>query len=363
MEYNKKERYEFIDLLKAIAVFLVVMGHNSNLRTDFLESGSLFTYFNYFTRIFLCVCVPTFFFVNGALLLNKSFNLKKHINRIISIIIITVFWAIITLLVLMPIKGEYMSLIEFAKSLWNWRIDWINYLWFMQALVTIYIFFPLIKVAYDKEINCLYFFLAIAFIMSFGNVLLSNCANIIEFIIGKNYIEGNFNFFNKFNVFDSIYGYAFVYFILGGLFLKNKDKFYEDKWKKIAIGVIGVSLALLTAYGILMSKSNGAMYNIIWVGFEMIPTLGMVIAMYILSLRYKGKSKLSKFISLVSQNSFGIYLTHWTWSFFFIKYMKRLPYSDNILAAIIYAMFLLLISLLTVLLIKKVPLIKKLIFA
>jgi surface polysaccharide O-acyltransferase-like enzyme len=363
MEHNRKERYEFIDLLKAVAIFLVVMGHNSNLKTNFLESGSLFTYFNYFTRTFLCVCVPTFFFVNGALLLNNNFNLKKHINKIISIIIITVLWGIITLIVLMPIKGEYMSFIEFAKSLWYWKTDWINFLWFMQALVIIYIFFPLIKVAYEKEINCLYFFLITAFIMSFGNVFLSNCANVIEFIIGKNYIEGNFNFFNNYNAFNYIYGYAIVYFILGGIFLKHKDKFYEKKWEKIAVGVIAVSIVLLTLYGILMTKSNGAMYDIIWNGFEMIPTLCMVIAMFILSLRYKGKNKFSKFISLVSKNSFGIYLTHWTWSFLFIKYMKQIPNSDNILAALIYAIFILLLSLLTVLLLKKIPLVKKLIFA
>jgi surface polysaccharide O-acyltransferase-like enzyme len=301
--------------------------------------------------------------VNGALLLNKSFNLKKHIYKTISIAILTVLWGIITLLVLMPIKGEYMSIIEFAKSLWDWRMDWINYLWFMQALVIIYIFFPLIKVVYDKDIKCLYFFLITAFIMSFGNVFLSNCANIIEYIIGKNYLEGNLNFFNKFNAFDYIYGYAIVYFILGGLFLKYKDKFYEKKWEKIAVGVTAVSILVLALYGILMTKSNGTMYDIIWDGFAMIPTLCLVITMYIFSLRYKGKNKLSNFITLVSKNSFGIYLTHWTWSFLFIKYMKRIPNSDNILAALIYAVVILLVSLLTVLLLKKIPLVKKLIFA
>jgi surface polysaccharide O-acyltransferase-like enzyme len=363
MEQGAKERYEFIDLLKAIAIFLVVMGHNSNLKTNFLEEESLFTYFNYLTRTLLCVCVPTFFFVNGALLFNKDFNLKKHIRKIISIIILTVIWGAITLLVLMPIKGEYMSFIEFAKSLWYWKIDWINYLWFMQALVIIYIFFPLMKIAYEKEINILYFFLAAAFIMSFGNVFLSNCANIFEFVIGKNYIESNFNFFNNFNAFSYIYGYAIVYFILGGLFLKHKDKFYEKKWEGIAYATIAISIILLTLYGVLMTKCNGEMYDIIWNGFEMIPTLCMVIAIYVLSLRYKGKNKFSKLITLISKNSFGIYFVHWSWSFLLIKFIKEIPYSDNFIAALLYALFTLLLSLLTVLLLKKIPIAKKLFFA
>lgn len=355
-----EERYEFIDLLKAIAIFFVVIYHYNNLTINLFETQNTFSYFNYFFKSIFSTCVPIFFFVNGALLLNRDFNLKKHISKLITIILLTVVWGIITLLILMPIKNEYMSLFEFAKSLVMWKAQWINHLWFLQALIVIYIFFPLIKKTYDNECNNLYFFLVIAFLMTFGNVFLSNCANVLEFIIGKNYLSGNINFFDEFNAFRGIYGYSIVYFILGGLFLKYKEKFYEKKWVTIATSTIIISMVLLTLYGVLMSKSNGEIYDIVWYGYDTIPTLCMVIALSILALKYKGNHKILNLINIAGKNSLGIYFIHVIWGSLFIKYFKKLSYSHNIITNLLFALFILLISLLSVLLLKKIPVVKKL---
>ncbi|WBW98612.1 acyltransferase [Oceanirhabdus sp. W0125-5] len=360
MEECIKKRYEFIDLLKAIAIFFVVIYHYNNLSINFLETQKQVSYLNYFFKSIFSTCVPIFFFLNGALLLNKNFNLKKHIYKLITIIFITVIWGIITLLILMPIKNEYMSLFEFVKSLVTWKPHWINHLWFLQALVVIYIFFPLIKKTYDSEVNNLYFFLIIAFIMTFGNVFLSNCANVLEFIIGKNYLRGNINFFDEFNAFRGIYGYSIVYFILGGLFFKYKEKFHEKKWVIRSISTIVISMVILTLYGVLMSKSNGEIYDIVWYGYDTIPTLFMVIALYILALKYKGNHKVFKLINITGKNSLGIYFMHMFWGSLFIKYFERFPYSHNIITNLLFALFVLLISLLSVLLLKKIPVVKKL---
>lgn len=360
MEEHIKERYEYIDLLKAIAIFFVVMYHFNNLTINFLENQNTISYCNYFFEAILSTCVPIFFFVNGALLLNKDFYLKKHILKLITIILLTIIWGIITLLILMPIKDQYMSLFEFGKSLALWKAQWINHLWFLKAVVVIYIFFPLIKKTYDSESNSLYFFLVVAFIMTFGNVLLSNCVNILEYIIGKNYLKANANFFGEFNAFKGIYGYSIVYFILGGLFFKYKGKFYDRKWRIISIFAIGVSMVLLTLYSVLMSRSNGEIYDIVWYGYDSIPTLCMVMSLFILSLKYKINHKLLNIISITGRNSLGIYFIHVIWGNLFLKYFKRLPYSGNIATNLLFGLLVLLISLLTVLLLKKVPIVKKL---
>lgn len=355
-----KERYEFIDLLKVIAIFFVVIYHFNNLTINLLQTENTFSYFNYFFESIFSTCVPIFFFVNGALLLNRDFSLKKHISKLVTIVILTEVWGIITLLILMPIKNEYMSLFEFVKSLATWRVPWINHLWYLQALVVIYIFFPLIKKTYDSERNNLYFFLVIALLMTFGNVFLFNCANILEFIIGKNYLRENINFFDEFNAFRGIYGYSIVYFILGGLFFKYKEKFYEKKWVMIAISTIVISMLFLTLYGVLMSKSNGEIYDIVWNGYDTIPTLCMVIALFILSLKYKANHKILKVINIVGENSLGIYFVHRIWGSLFLKYFEKLTYSHNILTNLMFTVFILSISLLTVIILKKIPIVKKL---
>lgn len=360
MRQHIKERYEFIDLLKAIAIFFVIIYHFNNLTVSFFETQNTLSYLNYFFESIFSTCVPIFFFVNGALLLNKDFNLKKHISKLITIVILTVAWGIITLLILMSIKNEYMSLVEFAKSLVTWKQQWIDHLWFLQAMVVIYIFFPLIKKTYDNECDSLYFFLVMTFLMTFGNVFLSNCANVLEFIIGKNYLSGNVNFFDEFNAFRGIYGYSFVYFILGGLFFKHKEKFDKKKWISITTSTIVISMIILTLYSVLMSKSNGEIYDIVWYGYDTIPTLCMVIALFILALRYKGNHKILKLINIVGENSLGIYFIHRILGSLLIKYFKKLPYCHDIVSNLLFALCILFTSLLSVLVLKKIPFVKKL---
>lgn len=351
MKGHIKERYEFIDLLKAMAVFFVIIYHYNNLAIS---------YYNYFFESILSTCVPIFFFANGAMVLNREFNLKKHILKLITIVILTIIWGVITLLILMLIRNQHMSLLEFAEKLVTWKEQWINHLWFLKAVVVIYIFLPLVKKSYDAERNNLYFFLVITFFMTFGNVLLSNCVNILEFIIGKNYLRSNANFFGEFNAFRGIYGYSIVYFILGGLFFEYKEKFYDKIWVNIAACTIVISMILLTLYSILMSKSNGELYDIVWFGYDSIPTLCMVISLFIISLRYKENHRILKLIGITGRNSLGIYFTHVIWGNVFLKYFRQLPYSDNIITNVLFGLFILLISLISVLLLNKVPVVKKL---
>lgn len=360
MEKYINKRYEFIDLLKAIAIYFVIIYHFNNLTINFLVTNNINSYCSYFFKSILSTCVPIFFFVNGALLLNKDLDLKKHIYKLIKIILLTLIWGFITLIILMPIKNEYMSLFEFAKSFVVWKVHWINHLWFLKSIVVIYIFFPLIKKNYDSELNNLYFFLVIASIMTFGNVFLSQCANILEFIMGKNYLRGNFNFFGEFNAFKGIYGYSIVYFILGGLFFKNKENFYDKKWIKIAVSTSFISMLLLTLYSILMSKSNDEIYDIVWYGYDTIPALFMVVSLFILSLKYKGKYKISKIINVTGKNSLGIYFVHIIWGNLFLEYFKRFTYSGYIVTNLMFALFILFVSLISVLLLKKIPVVKKL---
>ena len=355
-----KNRYQFIDSLKAIAIFFVVIYHCNNLKYNITETQDVFSYLNYFSISILSVCVPIFFFVNGALLLNKELNLKKHIYKVIHIVILMIVWGSITLLFLMPINNEYMSLLEFAKSVWKLKLNWNDHLWFLQAMVVIYVFFPLIKAAYDSKMNYIYFFLAIAFLMTFGNVFLSNCANMIGFFIGKGDLGSNRNFFKDFNAFRGIYGFSFIYFILGGLFIKQKERFRGKQWAVIAATTIAISMLLLTLYGVLMTQSHGKVFDIVWNGYDTIPTLFMVLAISILSLNFNATYKILKLIKCVGENSLGIFFVHRIWGLLLLKYFKGISYSQNLITNLMFAIIITLISLLSVLLLKRIPIIKRL---
>jgi surface polysaccharide O-acyltransferase-like enzyme len=355
-----KSRYAFIDLLKAIAILFVVMYHCNNLRINIVENQGVLTYLNYFSTSILSVCVPVFFFINGALLFNKELDIKSHFIKIIHIVILVIIWGIITLLILMPIHNEYMSLFEFIKSIWKVKLNWNDHLWFLQALVVLYVFYPLLKTAYDKEMKYLQFFLGIALFMTFGNTFLSNAFHVLGIFTGKSILMGNHNYFGDFNAFRGIYGYTFIYFILGGYFLKYKEKFQDKKWVRIAAFAMAIATILLTLYGILMSNYQGETYDLVWNGYDTIPTLVMVISIFILSLRYKASYLGSELIRGVGNNSLGIYFVHRIWGSILLKYFIEIPYSNSLITNLIFTIVLTLISLFTVLFLKRIPIVKRL---
>jgi len=122
-------------------------------------------------------------------------------------------------------------------------------------------------------------------------------------------------------------------------------------------------MVLLTTYGILMSKKNDWLYDIVWNGYPTIPTLIMVIAFFILSLRYEGRYKflnLNPLIDIISKNTLGIYLVHLIWGRLFLPYFKELSFSQNTLPNLLYAILILFLSLQTVLILRRIPIINNL---
>lgn len=71
---NQTERYHAIDIIKVLGLLFVILYHSATYQYDWLEDGQALFYFRYYFRTILSTCVPLFFFANGYLLLNKSFN-------------------------------------------------------------------------------------------------------------------------------------------------------------------------------------------------------------------------------------------------------------------------------------------------
>lgn len=79
-EINNKKRYDNIDLLKFIAIFMVITLHVPLYFTDFINAKQFPNIIQYSFRL-VSEGVYIFIFVNGFLLINKPFNLNKHIKK------------------------------------------------------------------------------------------------------------------------------------------------------------------------------------------------------------------------------------------------------------------------------------------
>lgn len=361
-------RYDHIDLLECAAMLFVIIYHGTTAPFDFIEYRGVVPYINYLVRPILSICVPLFFMANGYLLFGKPLDLKKHTLKIIKIIIITVIWRILTvavLLLLMPDTGRY-SVKEYFMEVLRADQGYISHLWFMGALVCIYIFFPLLKIVYDKNLKIFIYFICVCSIMTFGNKLINMLMTLISIIFMGN-IGGaeDINYFNMFNPFAGTSGYTLVYFGIGGLLYHAQDKIKEEINRKhncIAIVSIIFSVLVLAGWGFFRSKVSGKIWDIVWNSYDTLFTLLIAMMTFFLSLNYRPSvgSKTASFIQTISSNTLGIYFLHVIILYPTLVYIKRIPLFQNMGMNVIYAFGVMCISILLALIIKKIPGIGKL---
>ena len=357
-----KERFVYLDFIKVLAIYFVCFYHCNNFQIDILSNPSLLTYSSYFIKCISSTGVPLFFMVNGALMLTRKYDLKKHTKKIINIISLTVIWGIITLIILAYIYGTNYSKAGFINALWFWQPGAINHLWFLQALVCIYIIYPLIKEIYDKDDkSVLRYFLLIVFIFTFGNVILNMIVNILNAIFKTNYMgHDRVNLFNNFNVFRGFYGYTIVYFILGALILEKLKSNIQISFKKmVALFIIG--MVTLFLYGIMMSNLTSQIYDTIWNGYDTVMTLLICISIFCTSFLIKDKiDKVSRIIVLIGENTLGIYFIHRIVGAIIKPYYLNLSFSTNIISNLLFGVVIMVISLIVTLILKKLPLVDRL---
>jgi surface polysaccharide O-acyltransferase-like enzyme len=298
--------------------------------------------------------------VNGFLLLNKPLDLKQHIYKTIRIIIISIIWGFLTVFSLMAVRNEYFSPIEIIKIVATLRVGWGNHIWYLRALVIIYTILPLVKVSYDDNKVVFNYFLSLVSILTFGNVMIAIGANVFEYFIGKNYIAGHFDFFTSINVFHGIHGYSIGYFLIGGVFIQYKDALYKRLNKIVILLIIVCSMFFLMTYGVIMSKSNGELFDVVFTGYATIFTLINVLAISCLIMNYKSFGIIGKMIRIIGQNTLGIYLLHVMIGSLLMPVYKTINISTNLIINILFAFIILIFSCIATITLKRIPIIKEL---
>lgn len=358
---NISTRISWIDLLEVIAIFFVVLYHSSVMPADIMAlDSSESTYILYYSRTILSTCVPLFFFVNGYLLFDKNLKIRNHIYKIIKFSILAIFWGFITLFILSVFNKETLNVHEFINDLLNWKQGYINHLWFLGALVCIYIFFPLLKIAYDCNKKIFFYFILVCGIFTFGNTLINYMKSIIYYFSFDKVLAYDYNNFNIFNPFRGIYGYTFVYFCLGGIIrLYFTDILKISKYVRNIVSIIGLFISCFGLFliGVFYSKILGVTWDVVWNGYSSCFTLMNVLFIFNLSLNYKSNNII---IYLLSINTLGIYFIH-VFLIHFIKINTLDITIINIFIQLSHSIFILIFSLCITLFLKKIPILKKLV--
>lgn len=358
----KNKRQTNIDLIESIAIFFVLVYHSTLYFFDFLSDNSFMNYVSYFSRTILSTCVPLFFFANGYLLFNRPFDLKKHIYKMLKIIALIFIWALLLMHIYILISGEQYSIRTVIFSILNQDTAWaMNIFWYLCALISIYVLFPALKALFDSNKKAFIFFTVACAILTFGFVFVNQISAFLGVLLHHRISIVDKLMIQMFNPFRGAFGYSFVYFCVGGLICTYEDKIrLISKRKRNIVSCIGilVSCLLLFLVGVFYSKFiNNDVWDVVWNGYDSIFTFFNVIFIYVLSLNY---TKDYRFIRSISCNTLGIYFTHEIVVRSTISWMKSFDFLCNIPVNLIYAFAIMCVCLGLCLVIRKIPLLKKL---
>lgn len=359
---GSNNRLPYIDLLESIAIFFVVAYHATAYDFNFLQTGALSDYCEYFFRTIFSTCVPLFFFANGYLLFDKAFDLKKHVKKIVKLIVLIVIWALMLMAIYLKIEGQTISLNSIMVPILNLDTGYsINLFWYLGALIGIYIIFPLLKTTFDNNKKAFFFFVAICAVLTLGYDLANEIVLLMSTFTHSLETGLELPFVTMFNPFRGWWGYSIVYFCFGGIVRENKEKIISFSVKKrnvISLVGIVVSCSCLFAMGVLHSRFiHGQEWDIVWNGYDTIFTFLNVFFIYILTLNYK---KDCKFIKEISVNTLGIYFMHGvllkvTKEFLNFSCLRNLPLN------LLYSFIILCACLVICITLRKIPYVKKLI--
>lgn len=357
-QMNNKKRYDNIDLLKFIAIFMVITLHVPLYFTDFIKTQNIENFIQFSFRL-ISEGVLIFIFVNGFLIINKPFDLKKHIKKVIKVFFIMIFWGIINVIVFSLIRNETLSINKIIKETLNLKFTHLysGHLWFLQNLISLYIFFPIIKIVHDSN-KKVYNYLAITMIFfSVGiNFLNSICQLICKLSNIENLSAMILNNFNKINPY--INNMFLCYFIIGGIVFEKKNIFENKKNVFYAVMLGLISWIIAIAFGYTMSKLNNKTYTENF-NYNQIYLIITIIGLYALSTLYinKNNNLLNRFITSVGKNTMGIYLIHCIILEILKKYINI--WNASFFQRLVISFDVLIISWLISIMIMKIPKINK----
>jgi len=267
-------------------------------------------------------------------------------------LVLLLIWCGIYVVLYACMWGEPITLHNIIKYTLTMEVGYLptGLLWYLRNLLMLYILFPVLKFLYDEKQELFkYMFAVVAF-----------------FSVGLNFIELLTQLYYQFGTSENVqYIYTFIvrynpltnttllfYFMAGGMAIKHVEQLKQIK--VIVLGVIAWGLAF--AYGFVMSKLSGVTYNEGF-NYSTIFLFFIILALFSISLRYEDKGKwYNRLIQTIGANTLGIYLIH----IFVINFVGIFIPNERILQRCSIVLLSFVLSVVLVVIIRKIPILKKL---
>ena len=293
MGREKGHKKPYLELLRVIAIFGVVFCHteSAGIHHYVLTSNAV----NYWMGLFLAsvsqYCIPLFFMISGAVLLQREESISYvYQHRIVRIGLITVLMGLLQYLWIYRGHWDAMTLKGAVRLLYEGAT--VNPLWFLFAYLSFLMVLPFLQRFVRAITDGRWFLYLLA-----GYVFLNDILAILEYYMGWNHTMLRLPIV-EYPALMTVLGY-FVEHRSGDMFLKLKN----------IMAMIGIS-GVLAALSMFVNQSTLEGSNYITMGSLFAPVYALTIFVTVRYIVYKRPmpEALEKAVCFAGAGTFGTYL-------------------------------------------------------
>lgn len=311
---EKKVRYANLDLLKGIAMLLVITLHLPLWRTDYYETGNVSRMIQYAFRL-LSEGVPIFLMINGMLIIpRKHLDLKEHYKKTLRIFLVMLSWEVIyTVSYILVTGSEKLTYKVVFNAVLTTAVGsrYTGLFWFLQGLVALYVIYPVIRLLYQtsyKYYCCLFAFLAGSRILYFLSSELGSISQ--RYMTNDNWIVNIPGWINQFQMIpiETAKADYLLFFMIGGIVMHEIRRIQAHRHVWAAAGLLAWILAI--CYGFFRTNFDRQVYNPAF-NYASVFMLVMLVGWLASTFWYQDRGNdLNRFVTSVGKNTLGIYAVH-----------------------------------------------------
>lgn len=305
MEESKKSLRDIdLDILKALAITMVVFFHNMQLDSESIIDNALMMFCN--------AAVPVFFMVTGAVQLTRDnkFDEKKHIKTVIKMYLGIVCWKIIYAVFMHEFYGVHIdgSLSNIINYVFLFQgIDGVptEHFWYIKALIAMYFILPILRLCRDKKTE--FYLMAVLFIFSCIMFDLSLIFELVAKFTAKNI--PNAMLLTEISPFNPTYAIYILYMFIGKCLYEQKEKLHEYK-KTASYGIVFGMIGIIAVKYIQSGTLQWQGIHIVS-GYYYCSTMLIAVGIFILFNSRKSISSIERCIGIyVGRHTLGIFYLH-----------------------------------------------------
>ena len=293
---NNKVRYPYMDVIAAVACFLVV-GIHCNKGLNMYASNASWG-ISVFVNALYYPANALFFMLSGAKLLDyreRYSTIQFLKTRFIRIGIPLLFWSLVGLFI-RYLEGSFtFSVREATRLLLTNGIIYNGIYWFMYTLAGLYLSYPVLSAIHRQNRRQVYGFF----------VLLSWLCFSIQPFIMNNYLHE----WNNSTPLDFAVSTQYLMYAVWGYWLA---RFELKKWHRIGFYCYGIAGFILLSIGTMYWSDSVGAFNARYCGWAGFPCFGMATALFISAKQGLNQlpDRVRRLFKTLGGCSFGVYLLH-----------------------------------------------------